>query len=88
MKKQLHINLWLIKRAVWIIASILFMILLLSACGQNEKRNTKDSNETLEDTEYEFLIFYDPSAQMLLQSFRKNHPEIDIHSISTEDFQL
>lgn len=69
-------KLWKMK---WLLAVVLVMGLLLTACGKEKEKESKvDKYVQLEQEENAFLIFYDPSSESLLQSFREHHPNIEI----------
>ena len=81
MKKNLQMSFKIKQWKLWLVVSILVLMAVLSGCGEEkEEKPEEDMYKTLEEVDYEFLVFFEPSAQMLLQSFTENHPEIDIVS--------
>ena len=63
------------------------VILWLTGCSyKDEEKSNVDVYETLEEMEDEFVVFYDSSAYMLLQSFQDNHPNIEIEMILIDQF--
>ena len=69
----------------YLLVIILGVAMLLMSCGKEEEKSGEEVYETLEEVDYEFLVFYDPSAKMLLQSFMEHHPEIEINMANMED---
>ncbi len=65
----------------WLLVVVLVMGLLLTACGKEEEKGNEEVYQNLEESDYEFLVFHDPSAKMLLQSFMEHHPEIEIYCV-------
>ena len=81
MKKNSQMSFKMQQWKLWLVVSILVLMAVLSGCGEEKKEKPEeDMYKTLEEVDYEFLVFFEPSAQMLLQSFTENHPEINIVS--------
>jgi len=68
----------------YLLMIVLGIAMMQMACGKEEEKSDKEVYETLEEVDYEFLVFYDPSAKMLLQSFMEHHPEIEIKMANME----
>ena len=72
---------------LWILVSLMSVTAMLSGCNslKQEEQTIYKSNEnvyeTLEELEDEFVVFCDPAAGPLMQSFVENHPEIKIKRI-------
>ena len=72
---------------LWILVSLMSVTAMLSGCNslKQEEQTIDKSNEnvyeTLEELEDEFVVFCDPAAGPLMQSFVENHPEIKIKRI-------
>lgn len=69
----------------YLLMIVLGIAMMQMACGKEEEKSGEEVYETLEEVDYEFLVFYDPSAKMLLQSFMEHHPEIEINMANMED---
>ncbi len=89
MEKNLQMSFKMKQWKLWLVVSILVLMAVLSGCGEEKKEKPEeDMYKTLEEVDYEFLVFFEPSAQMLLQSFTENHPEIDIVSREIESVSM
>ena len=71
----------------WILMIIMLLMFALTSCGEAEKEKSNvDVYKSLEENEDEFVIFFDPSAYMLLQSFKENHPNIEIKMVQIDPY--
>lgn len=67
---------------LWILISLLSVTAVLSGCRKRGKTTPDDEvYETLENVEYEFTVFYDSDAELILKSFMENHPEVKINML-------
>ncbi len=85
MKKYLKMNLGRIRWQLCFFLCVILIGLMLTGCAEEKTNEANlDRYEKLEEIENAFLVFYDPSAHMLLQSFTENHPEIEIKKVELD----
>ncbi len=87
MKKNMIMNLGKHCWRLGFLACIMVLLFALPGCSEADVKKSKiDVYKSLEEAEDEFLIFFDPSAYMLLQSFKENHPNIEIEMIQIDTY--